>query len=146
MWATGKKRPRLESSLDKAGKSSSFNQPLLKGHRTKPREHIPKKHGDLENPIVHNKQYDVTADRIHGERRDDFLKTNNHEYGKAYNPADNLPKIGRRTEMLQAQVSILHNCQVHAEVAEELRLKKEKEDRMKEQRYFDSTAKTTFVE
>jgi len=61
------------------------------------REHIPKKMGNFEEPISTDKKFDNTHDRINGVRRDELFVTENRLYGTAKNPADNLPKIGRRT-------------------------------------------------
>lgn len=62
--------------------------------RTIPKEHIPKKHGDLENPIIHGKVFDNTYWRINGKTEDLIMNTTNHEYGKATNPALELPTKG----------------------------------------------------
>lgn len=62
--------------------------------RTIPKEHIPKKHGDLENPIIHEKVFDHTKSRINGKTEDLLMNTTNHEYGKATNPALDLPTKG----------------------------------------------------
>jgi hypothetical protein len=41
------------------------------GHgRTITKEHISKKHGDLENPIIHDKVFDNTKNRINGKTED----------------------------------------------------------------------------
>lgn len=72
--------------------------------RTKPKEHIPKKWGDLENPIVHNKVFDNSHNRIHGEKQYQTFETFNHTYGGAKNPVDSMPKIGRRDEILERNV------------------------------------------
>lgn len=52
------------------------------------KDHIPKKHLDFENPIVTDKKFDNTHDRIHGERRDELMYSENYFYGKAKNAAD----------------------------------------------------------
>jgi len=46
--------------------------------RTIPKEHIPKKHGDLENPIIHGKVFDNTYRRINGKTEDLIMDTTNH--------------------------------------------------------------------
>lgn len=61
-----------------------------KRFRSIKREHIPKKTGNLEEPINNNKHFDNTHDRIHGIRRDEGLTTFNREYGVSKNPADGL--------------------------------------------------------
>lgn len=45
--------------------------------RTVTREHIPKKALDFENPIVNNKKFDNTADRIYGESKPEVMSSNN---------------------------------------------------------------------
>ena len=72
--------------------------------RTIPKEHIPKRHGDLENPIIPHKEFDKTIDRIQDYRRDEVTHSENWEYGRATNAADSLPKVGRRTQLLEQQI------------------------------------------
>lgn len=43
--------------------------------RTIVREHIPKRCGNLEDPIISDKKFDVTFDRIHGERKPEGMKS-----------------------------------------------------------------------
>ena len=109
------------------------------GHgRTVPREHIPKKHGDLENPIVHDKKFDSTYDRIHGKTDAQLMNTINHDYGKARNPANDLAQVGSRTLSREQQIQM--------EVLEEMRRKAEEEERIRNMRYFDTTTGTTYVD
>lgn len=61
---------------------------------------------NFEEPIKTDKKFDNTHDRIHGERRDELMFTENYYYGKARNAADELPKVGRRTADLESQVSV----------------------------------------
>lgn len=72
--------------------------------RTKGREHIPKKHGDLENPINHDKVFDDTKKRIYGKTEDQKMKTEAYYYGKAVNPASMLATTGKRTIDLERQI------------------------------------------
>lgn len=74
-------------------------------YRTIVKEHIPKKHLNFEQPIVTDKKFDNTHDRIHGERRDELMFTENFLYGKSKNEADQLPKVGRRTCDIESMVS-----------------------------------------
>ena len=67
--------------------------------RTIPKEHIPKRHGDLENPITHDKVFDDTHRRIHGEQQEMTMTSTNYNYGRASNPADNLPRGVRTVEL-----------------------------------------------
>lgn len=59
---------------------------------------------NFEEPIITNKKFDNTHDRIHGERREELMYTENYYYGKSKNAADELPKVGRRTADLESQV------------------------------------------
>jgi len=68
------------------------------------KEHIPKRHLQFEEPIKTDKKFDNTHDRIYGERRDELMYTENYYYGRSKNPADELPKVGRRTADLEKQV------------------------------------------
>lgn len=75
------------------------------GHgRTIIKEHIPKKHGDLENPITHTKVFDNTKNRICGKTEDLNINSTNSEYGKARNPALELPTKGSRTLMQEEMI------------------------------------------
>lgn len=103
--------------------------------RTIPKEHIPKKHGDLENPITHNKVFDNTKSRINGKTEDQLMDTWNYQYGKGQNPADSIPTKGLRTKDLERQI--------YEEVLQEQREKEEHEERMRQMRYFDTTTGTT---
>ena len=64
--------------------------------RTIIREHIPKRHLNFEEPIITDKKFDNTHDRIYGERKDQLMYTENFYYGKSKNPADSLPMVGRK--------------------------------------------------
>ena len=75
------------------------------GHgRTIPKTHIAKKHGDLENPISHDKVFDDTKVRINGKLEDQLLDTHNYSYGRAHNPALDLPTHGKRTVSMEQQI------------------------------------------
>ena len=60
------------------------------------KEHIPKRHLNFEEPIESAKSYDVTSDRIYGERQHAFQVTETSTIGTGTNPADNLAKQGRK--------------------------------------------------
>ena len=81
--------------------------------RTIPREHIPKKHLDFENPIITEKVFDNTSNRIYGESKPEIMTTNNYEYGTGKNKADNLARMGRKTKN--------HELEIAMKVAEEVR-------------------------
>ena len=55
--------------------------------RTIPKEHIAKKHGNLEDPIMHDKVFDDTHKRIHGEQAEMTMNSTNFDYGKSANSA-----------------------------------------------------------
>jgi hypothetical protein len=61
------------------------------------KEHIPKKHLNFEEPIKSDKVFDNTFSRIHGERKPEPMFSETSLIGTSKNPADNLPKIGRKT-------------------------------------------------
>jgi hypothetical protein len=69
------------------------------------REHIPKKHGNLEEKITTEKVFDLTSDRIYGERVDEAMRSENYDYGRSTNPADSIPKVGRRNQLLEKEVT-----------------------------------------
>ena len=71
---------------------------------TVPKEHIPKRHGDLENPITHDKVFDNTHRRIHGEQQEMTTTSTNYTYGKAHNPALDLPTKGAWTANLEQEI------------------------------------------
>ena len=104
----------------------------LTGHgRNYPINHVPRVQGDP----VYMRNRDGTETRIHGtEHPIDTLNTFNFEYGKSTNPADNLAKLGRREQLLKAQI--------YEEIKREEEAKLEEEKRLKEARMFDTTTKT----
>jgi len=69
--------------------------------------HIPKKWWDLENPIIHDKVFDDTHVRIHGIPVEETYDTYNHSYGKETNPADNFPKIGEKSKLIDSKVNLI---------------------------------------
>lgn len=66
------------------------------------------------------------------------MKTENYDYGKAFNPADRLATVGKRTLDMERMIRL--------QVAEEQRVKAEEDERIRNIRYFDSTNQTTFTE
>lgn len=65
------------------------------------KEHIPKKHCDFDTPIVSDKPYDNTNQRIYGEKLDAPMFSETYHIGKSTNPADALPKAGKKTLMTE---------------------------------------------
>lgn len=72
--------------------------------RTIIREHIPKRHLDFENPIKTEKVFDNTQNRIYGEKIIVPMITESYYIGKSVNPADYIPKIGKKTLNLEADI------------------------------------------
>ena len=68
------------------------------------REHIPKKWGNLEDPITHEKKFDITQDRIHGQKIEDLYFTETNTYDASLNPADAVPRQGMKKRLIQAKV------------------------------------------
>ena len=98
-----------------------------------PREHIPKKHLDFENPI-HGKTFDKTSDRIYGESRPEIMKATNSEYGEAKNSADGIARIGRKTANMEREILRV--------VADEMKAREAEEEKRRQERYFDTTTKS----
>ena len=96
MLETGTKRDPSKISQEKEGTHSSYQL-----YRTITKEHIPKKHLNFEEPIKTDKVFDNTHNRINGERRDELMITENRLYGTGKNPADSLPKVGKRTQLME---------------------------------------------
>lgn len=71
------------------------------------KEHIPKKHLDFENPIVHNKPCEDSKSRIFGELSTNDFSTETKAIGTSYNPADNLPRLGKKRMQCEQDVSII---------------------------------------
>lgn len=71
--------------------------------RTITKTHIPKRHLDFENPIE-GKQFDNTANRIHGEHREELMTTNNTEYGTGTNKAHGIARVGRKNQMMEREI------------------------------------------
>ncbi len=106
--------------------------------RTITKEHIPKKCGNYEEPILTDKVFDNTTERIYGKRRDEIMQAESYGIGRSKNPADELPKVGKRTMMMEREIQqVIH---------EELLEKEREEERERNTRYFDTTGGTTFVD
>jgi len=76
-------------------------------NRTIVREHIPKKCGNLEDPIKTDKVFDNTSNRIYGKRGFEQANTEASIIGSGYNPAEDLAKVGRKTLNSDQEVSPL---------------------------------------
>lgn len=61
------------------------------------KEHIPKRHCDFDQPIISDKPYDNTNQRIYGEKLQAPMFSETYSIGKSTNPADALPKAGKKT-------------------------------------------------
>ena len=73
--------------------------------RTIVKEHIPKRCGNLEEPITNTKVFDNTSTRIYGEKQQQPWKTEYMGIGAGRNPADQLPKVGKKTTKYEEEVS-----------------------------------------
>ena len=81
--------------------------------RTIVKEHIPKRHLNFEEPIEGAKSMDNTADRIYGERVEKpFMVTETSTIGTGFNPADNLAKVGRKQQIVEADVGTRNQKQL----------------------------------
>lgn len=68
------------------------------------KEHIPKRHLDFENPINTKKQFDNTTNRIYGEIQSSATNLSSGVWGTGVNPANDMPKIGRKAQMLEKEI------------------------------------------
>ena len=79
-------------------------------YRTIVREHIPKRCGNFEVPIENKKTFDSTSERIYGKKIvTPVMDTESNLIGSGYNPADALPRQGRKTLNSDQEVSIFQN-------------------------------------
>ena len=96
--------------------------------------HVPRHQGDPE----YTRNRDGTDRRINGvDYPLSSLASHNSEYGKSSNPADSIPRLGRREQLLAQQI--------HESIQHEVRQKAEEERRARETRIFETTAKTMFT-
>ncbi len=68
------------------------------------KEHISKRHLDFENPINTTKQFDNTVHRIYGEIVSTATNPTSQVWGTGKNPADDFPRVGRKTQLLEKQI------------------------------------------
>jgi hypothetical protein len=74
--------------------------------RTIVREHIPKRCGNLEEPISTTKKFDNTVSRIYGETVSEAsFSTEYGHIGAGKNAADQIAKVGKKTQLAEAEVS-----------------------------------------
>lgn len=96
LWSEiGPKREHLESSPELEGKFIGKSHIIFL--RTIVKSHIPKKHLDFDNPPSKGGPTDNTTERIYGELKPQPMVTQSGIVGSGYNPADDLPKVGRKT-------------------------------------------------
>ena len=99
--------------------------------RQYPISHVPRHQGEPE----YTRNRDGTDRRINGvDHPVDSLTSHNSEYGKSSNPADSIPRVGRREQLLAQQI--------HESIQREMQEKAEEERRAKEARAFETTAGT----
>ena len=72
------------------------------------KEHIPKKHCNFDEPILSDKPFDNTNQRIYGQKLQAPMFSETYSIGKSSNPADSLPRAGKKTLMTEQAVS--KNC------------------------------------
>jgi len=101
------------------------------------KEHIPKRHLDFENPIKTNKQFDNTVNRIYGQIVNSATNPTSGAWGTGKNPANGIPRVGRKTQMLEREIE--------AQVRYELRQEKEQQEVIRSQRFFNSTSRDAFT-
>lgn len=69
------------------------------------KEHIPKKHCNFDEPILSDKPFDNTNQRIYGQKLQAPMFSETYSIGKSSNPADSLPRAGKKTLMTEQAVS-----------------------------------------
>ncbi|CAG9321499.1 unnamed protein product [Blepharisma stoltei] len=105
----------------------------LTGHgRNYPMHHVPKKEGE---PAA-LRDRDGTDTRVHGTSWEEKHDTMNHNYGATTNPADQLRKVGRREELMKAQI--------HQAISNEIKQKTDEEEVLRNTRIFETTTQGTF--
>jgi hypothetical protein len=68
------------------------------------KEHIPKRHLDFENPIVTDKQFDNTKNRIYGEILSAATDPTSKTWGTGKNPANDIPRVGRKAQLIEKEI------------------------------------------
>lgn len=101
------------------------------------REHIPKRHLDFENPIV-NKKFDDTTSRIYGEKMPTLMQATSHAWGTGRNPAEQIPRVGLKSQNFEKEIA--------AQVAAEIQAKQEEQERVRQQRHFDTWNRSEFTQ
>lgn len=96
-------------------------------------QHVPKKDGEP----LRLRPSDQTTTRLLGDLWEDKLGATNHQYGAATNQADSLRKVGRRDELLTQKIL--------EDVLKEQEAARQEEEAQRNARFFDTTARTTFV-
>lgn len=105
----------------------------MTGHsRNYPMSHVSK---TKEGPVFQRPR-EGTEVRVLGTGDSQTMSTFNYEYGRSKNPADSLRKMGRREQLFLEQI--------RGEVLEDHRKQEEAKEELRNQRYFDSTTRTTF--
>ena len=75
-------------------------------------QHVPKKHLDFENPITNNPNKFDTRSRIFGHTTASEMTTEQKIIGTGKNPADALPKIGKKQQEIESVVSTIFSFDV----------------------------------
>lgn len=90
---------------------------------------------DFDNKPGEGKVFDNTSDRIYGQKNPQPMISESYALGKGTNPADNLAKFGRKTQMMEQDIVKI--------VAEEIKEKERQKALAREQRYFETSTGTT---
>jgi len=71
------------------------------------RQHIPKKHCNFDEPIINKTKMDSTMDRIYGAMTVHPMVPESSKMGTGKNPANDLPKFGKKTLDAEKEVSTI---------------------------------------
>jgi hypothetical protein len=115
------------------------------------KQHVPKRFGRFDVPIVNNNKSDNTYDRIYGARSNQPMITENKKIGTGYNPADDLPKFGKKTLMEEQEVSSVsytfyYSLQIMRQIMEQQQAKDQKEEQDRNFRCLDTTQRVDFTQ
>ena len=89
---------------------------------------------DFENAIQTDKVFDNTNARIYGHKITTNMVPTSNDWGTGRNPADQIPRVGRKTEALEKEIA--------AQIAQEMQEKADQEERIRNMRCFDTTNRT----
>ena len=93
-------------------------------HRTIPKQHLPKRHLDFDTKVDRPFAEDNTQNRIYGQKLGTDFHSEAYGIGKGKNKADDLPRVGKKTAMIEREIE--------RQVMRELQQKDEEVKRMQE--------------